>query len=84
MSLEEELAAPKKLQTKPVEQLNELTSVSNFLQDKLTGISKELSTLNTQAEQDKIKALELKKRVEVMLDVDKEGDSGAAIKEERF
>lgn len=82
--LEEELAAPKKLQAKTAEQLNELTSVSNFLQDKLSGISKELSTLNTQAEQDKIKALELKKRVEVMLDVEKEGLSGASIKEERF
>jgi len=84
VSLEEELAAPKKLQTKTVEQLNELTSVSNFLQDKLTGISKELGTLNTQAEQDKIKALELKKRVEVVLDMDKEGRSDTTIKEDRF
>ena len=83
-SLEDELAAPKKLQTKTVEQLNELTSVSNFLQDKLTGISKELGTLNTQAESDKKKAGELKKRVEVMLDVDKEGDNRVPIKEERF
>ena len=69
--LKAQLDMPKKLQAKTMEQVNELTSVSNLLQEKLSGVSKELQTLSSQSQEDKKKADDLKKRVEVMLDVEK-------------
>ena len=71
-ALEEQLAAPNRLQSKTLEQLEQLTSVSNFLQDRISGISKDLSTINTQADLDKKKAEELRRKVEVTLDIQKE------------
>lgn len=72
VALQEQLDAPNRLQSKTLEQLEQLTSVSNFLQDRISGISKDLSTIHTQADLDKKKAEELRRRVEVTLDIQKE------------
>ena len=70
-AFQEQLSLPNKVQAKTMEQLDQLTSVSSFLQERLTGISKELESIHTQTEQDKKKAEDLRKRVEVILDIDK-------------
>ena len=74
--LQEQLAAPNRLQSKTLEQLDQLTTVSNFLQERISGISKELDTIHTQADLDKQKAEDLRKKVELTLDIDREdGDA---------
>lgn len=73
-AFQEQLSLPNKVQAKTMEQLDQLTSVSAFLQERLSGISKELESIHTQTEEDKKKAEELRKRVEVVLDIDQDSE----------
>ena len=67
--LQTELAATRDEQGKTLKQLNDVATVNTSLQQRLLEISKELEDFEAETSSDKKKADELRKKVEVLLDV---------------
>lgn len=82
LGFQSELASTKERQKKTIQQLTELSSINSSLQQRLFDISKDLEPVGSDSNIDKRKAEELRKKVEVQLDIDKEESATDNLDEE--